>query len=98
MAKFLELSVELFTRKYLRKRNNRYALVERKSEAKECIFLKDKKCLVYKARPSQCQTFPWWKENLNTKESWESVARDCEGINDAAPMVPYSQIVQLLST
>ena len=94
MAEVLKISLDLFKRKYVRQRDNRYALVEKKNN--DCVFLKDKKCEVYKARPKQCQTFPWWKENLNTEKSWELAAENCEGINDQAPIVPYSQIVQLL--
>lgn len=95
MAETLHITVELFKRKYVRQRDNRYALVEKKSEGNACVFLNDNKCMVYKARPMQCRTFPWWKENLNSEESWKLAANYCEGINDQAPLVPYSQIVQI---
>ncbi len=98
MADFLHISVAAFKIKYIRRRDNRYALVEKKSQNNACIFLKDKKCLVYKARPKQCSTFPWWNELLKSEESWRFAAQSCEGINDSAPLVPYSQIVQLGST
>lgn len=96
MADFLNIPVELFKRKYIRSRDNRYALIEKKTANGdyECIFLKDKKCQVYKARPTQCRTFPWWKENLTTEESWKLAAKECEGISINAPLVPYSQIEQ----
>lgn len=98
MAEFLDISEQLFKRKYIRCRDNRFALVEKKSEngAVACIFLKDKKCTVYKARPTQCRTFPWWKENLNTEESWKLAAEECEGINLNAPLISYSEIRQSL--
>lgn len=96
IAKLLNISVELFKKKYLRQRDNRYALVEKKSQNHDCIFLKDKKCLIYQARPSQCRTFPWWRENLNTKESWKLASESCEGINEQAPLVSYEQIEKLL--
>lgn len=92
IAELLNISLELFKRKYVRQRDNRYALVEKKSENNACIFLKEKKCSIYEARPSQCRTFPWWKENLNSKESWDLAAQSCEGINEAATLVPYDQI------
>jgi uncharacterized protein len=100
MAAFLNIYIELFKRKYIRNRNNRFALIEKKNPNGDldCIFLKDKKCEVYQARPTQCRTFPWWKENLTSEDSWRLAAQDCEGINDAAPLVPYSQIVQLLQS
>lgn len=98
MAASLNISSELFKRKYIRRRDNRYALVEKKvgENQFDCIFLKDKKCEVYQNRPKQCRTYPWWKENLTTEESWRLAAEQCEGICDKAPLVPYSQIVQIL--
>jgi Fe-S-cluster containining protein len=99
MAKVMHLSEQTFKIKYVRNRNNRLALVEKKNEAGgyDCIFLKNKKCQIYQARPKQCQTFPWWKENLNTPESWKLAAQDCEGINDQAAAVPYETIKKNLS-
>jgi len=96
MAKLLNLSVELFKRKYLRQRDNRYALAEKKSQNHDCIFLKDKKCTIYQARPAQCRTFPFWKESLNSEESWKLASEACEGINEKAPLIPYSIIQELL--
>lgn len=100
MAATLNISLDLFKRKYIRNRDNRHALVEKRASNGdyECVFLKDKKCQIYLARPNQCRTFPWWQENLNTENSWKLAAEDCEGINNDAPLWPYSQIVQILST
>lgn len=97
MAQFLAISVELFKRKYVRKRDNRYALVEKKSQNNDCIFLKDKKCQIYHARPLQCRTFPWWKENLNSEESWQHAAQSCEGIHIDAPLVSHADIMDQLA-
>lgn len=98
MAKVLGISIDEFKRKYIRQRDNRYSLVEMKHRNYDCVFLRDNKCLVYQARPNQCRTFPWWKENLHCKESWEIASRSCEGINDQAPLVPYAEIQEALST
>lgn len=95
MAAALNVSLDLFKRKYIRQSDNRYALIEKKSQHFDCIFLKDRKCLVYQARPIQCRTFPWWKENLGSEESWKKASESCEGINEQAPLIPYSEIVQL---
>jgi Fe-S-cluster containining protein len=96
MAEVLNISLELFKRKYTRMRGNRYALIEKKvSEGQyDCIFLDGKKCQVYQNRPTQCRTFPFWRENLNTEESWRQAACECEGIHEKAPLIPYSQIVE----
>jgi uncharacterized protein len=95
IASHLGISLAQFKRKYVRQRHNRYALIEKRAENHACIFLEDSKCSIYPARPSQCRTYPWWKENLNSEESWKIASLFCEGINDEAPVVPYSQIVQL---
>lgn len=48
-----------------------------------CIFLKNGKCAVYEARPSQCRTFPYWKDILKDEEELERVAGYCKGIRTA---------------
>lgn len=97
MADAMDISLELFKRKYTRRRDNRYALVERKAPNGDydCIFLEGKKCRIYQQRPQQCRTYPWWPENLHSPDSWHEAALECEGINDQAPLVPYEQIIQL---
>lgn len=99
MAAFLGIALDLFKRKYMRRKDNRYALVEKKNQNNEfdCIFLKAKKCQIYQARPKQCRTYPFWRENLTSEESWESASNYCEGIHDDASLIPYSQILQFLT-
>jgi uncharacterized protein len=96
MAALLDLSVEEFSRRYLRQRDGRYALVELKSHNYDCVFLKDEKCQIYQVRPRQCRTFPWWKENLSSEQSWKETAERCEGINEEAPLVSYEEIQRVL--
>jgi uncharacterized protein len=70
----------------------RYSLLESKRTF-DCIFLKDKKCQIYGARPTQCRTYPWWPQNLRSQQVWEEVARTCEGINRPdAPLIPSETI------
>jgi Fe-S-cluster containining protein len=94
MADSLNISLDLFKRKYTRRRNNQYALTERKidEETYACIFLNGKQCGVYQNRPQQCKTYPFWPENIHTPEAWALTARECEGINKEAPVVPYEAI------
>ena len=93
MAQLLEISEKTFRELYLRKVGARLSLKEDPNSF-DCVFLKDKKlCQIYQARPTQCQTFPWWKENLKSQTDWEEVAKGCEGINHPdAPVIPLSQI------
>lgn len=99
MAAHLNLTEQAFKIRYIRNRSNRLALVEKKNAegVHECVFLKDKKCQIYQARPKQCRTFPWWKENLNSEESWKLAAESCEGINAEASLIPYSEIQKYMN-
>ena len=38
----------------------------------DCIFWQDG-CTVYKARPLQCRTFPFWKSTLSSQDAWENL-------------------------
>jgi len=46
-----------------------------------CNFLEsNNRCKIYDARPTQCKTWPFWRENL-TREEWEVVIKqNCPGI------------------
>lgn len=92
IATHLSIPADLFMRKYVRQKDNRYALIEKRNDNFSCVFLKDKKCEIYQVRPKQCRTYPWWQQNLNSSESWKLAATDCEGINDEAPLVPFEEI------
>lgn len=45
----------------------------------DCIFW-DGGCTVYKARPLQCRTFPFWPSIMANKNVWNATAVDCPGI------------------
>ncbi|MBR0155013.1 MAG: YkgJ family cysteine cluster protein, partial [Treponema sp.] len=56
------------------------ALVELKNY--DCIFWnKDSGCTAYGARPIQCSTYPFWSWILKDRDSWNSISKDCPGIN-----------------
>ena len=95
MALTLDMPLAIFKKRFIRSRDNRYTLIEKKNKNNkyDCIFLKNGKCEVYQNRPLQCRTFPWWQENLNSEESWCLAAVECEGINDQAPLVSYETIL-----
>jgi uncharacterized protein len=97
MAQHLLINVEYFMRKYIRRVGNRLALIELKKREYDCVFLHDRRCLVYEVRPRQCRTFPWWKENLSNEHSWESVAGLCEGIGPQGKLVPFATIQRIVN-
>ncbi len=93
MAEFLKISPEQFVQKYTRKVANRLALLEH-ARTYDCVFLKEGKiCTLYTARPTQCRTYPWWPENLESKKAWEEESKRCEGINhEEAPLISLGEI------
>ena len=96
MAATLNISLKEFIQHYTRQVDGELALKEY-PRTYDCIFLRDRKCMVYKARPKQCRTFPFWPENLESKEAWEAAAEHCEGIDhEHAPLIPLSEILKKL--
>ncbi|TWT57903.1 Flagellin N-methylase [Thalassoglobus neptunius] len=47
----------------------------------DCIFFDGEKrgCQIYPVRPAQCQTWPFWRVNIDTPEKWEETKRICPG-------------------
>jgi Fe-S-cluster containining protein len=88
LASHFSLSRDAFTRQYTRFVEGSYALLDEPG-SDACIFLKNKQCSVYEARPVQCRTFPWWIGNLRKKSDWLEAKTHCEGIEHKdAPLVP----------
>jgi len=78
LACFFGISLAAFNKQYCDRSGGRWKLKD--ANAGECIFLKDKRCSAYFARPTQCRTWPFWPEVLNAK-TWNSeVANFCPGI------------------
>lgn len=80
MAKHLNVSTSMFTKKYCDKRDDSYHLKEDPKNI-DCMFLKNKnRCSVYEARPTQCRTWPFWPEVMNAKTWSKEVASYCPGV------------------
>ena len=80
LSKSLNIDVDEFITKYLRKIGYRYSLKELEfGDGFRCIFFDtDKKqCSVYEFRPSQCRTFPFWE---HFKKNIREVEEECPGI------------------
>ncbi len=87
----LKLSRKDFLDKYTRLVYGRYSLIEKPNY--DCIFLKENRCSVYASRPKQCRQFPFWKDNISSKEAWEEAGLTCEGINHKdAPLLSPKEI------
>ncbi len=76
----LKTSQKKFIRNYCQKTDGYIHLKELKKNRGNCIFLIDKKCSVYKSRPTQCRTWPFWPENMNSKDWNNDIAKNCPGV------------------
>jgi Fe-S-cluster containining protein len=79
-SKYFKLSLKKFQDKYCQITDGFIHLIEKKKLEGNCIFLKDKRCSVYEGRPSQCRTWPFWNENMNSKIWSENISINCPGV------------------
>lgn len=78
LAEYRGETVEQFSRKFVRRVGNRHSLIEKPGG--DCIFWdKSIGCTVYPARPIQCQTWPFWPENIESVDDWSQVRAVCPG-------------------
>jgi len=78
VAKHLGMRVTEFRRRYMRKDGGRLSV--REEADGRCVFFEEGKCRIYRLRPVQCRTFPFWKWNVAKKENWDIVAGECPGV------------------
>lgn len=47
----------------------------------DCTFFDSatRRCTIYPVRPTQCRTWPFWRSNLRSPETWEQVRQTCPG-------------------
>ncbi len=77
IARLLAMDLMEFKRKYMKKVWRQY--VFNMPYKGGCIFLRDKKCTIYEARPEQCRTFPYWDELQASHENWKEIETFCQG-------------------
>ncbi len=95
LAEFRGETVEQFAAKFVRQVNDSYSLIEKPGG--DCIFWdKHAGCTVYPARPDQCQTWPFWPENVETPEDWDHVRSVCPGSGQGR-LYTVDEIVSSLS-
>jgi Fe-S-cluster containining protein len=78
LAEFLGLSREEFLRRHTTIDEGALLM---KMEPPDCMFLEDGRCGAYPARPAQCRTFPFWKENLKSRAAWIRLRAFCPGVD-----------------
>ena len=92
LAALLDMRTSSFTRAYCLKSGGSYEL---RSERNSCVFLRENMCSVYKARPGQCSSWPFWPENM-TKKAWrKEVVSFCPGVGTGRVYKP-AEIEEIL--
>ena len=78
MAAYLKKPLKTFRRHFTKVTDGVRHLIQPEG-TDDCLFLKDKRCTVYEARPTQCRTWPFWSENLSPKAWQKNVVAYCPG-------------------
>ena len=94
-SKYFSISISNFKSKYCVYTDGYIHLKEIYTNG-NCIFLKNKKCSVYKSRPTQCRTWPFWKENLNIKKWNKEITKFCPGIGKGKK-ISFKKIIQIVN-
>lgn len=62
----------------------------------DCTFFDGatRRCRIYPVRPRQCQTWPFWRSNLESPQAWTETSQGCPGIN-CGDLVPLEDVERL---
>ncbi len=94
-SRYFKISIKTFKKKYCQITDGFIHLTEKDELKGNCIFLKDKMCTVYKSRPSQCRTWPFWNDNMNTKIWNKDISVNCPGVGKGK-LISQKKIKKLL--
>lgn len=91
LAAAVAMEVPEFETRFVRRVGRRKSLVELPNG--DCVFFdrRTRRCTVYRQRPRQCRTWPFWESNLATPADWAQTCRDCPG-SGQGPTVPLEHI------
>jgi len=81
IAERFGISVEDCEAKFVREVGERKSLIEYPNG--DCVFYDrfHTNCKIYRDRPAQCRTWPFWASNLESEKEWEKISRTCPGCN-----------------
>tara|TARA_B100000686_G_C16606757_1_gene871609 strand:+ start:266 stop:685 length:420 start_codon:yes stop_codon:yes gene_type:complete len=92
-ANYIDVPLSWFKKEFLSLQGDLY-LIEVKDD-KPCPFLTDEGCAIHETKPSQCRTYPFWQENMESKNHWELTSVFCPGIGKG-PKITKKEITKCL--
>jgi Fe-S-cluster containining protein len=78
LAQLKGMKLTQFTAEYCELKDEVWRLKDGATD--DCVFLENKRCGVYDARPTQCRTWPFWPEVLNARTWTNEVQTFCPGV------------------
>jgi len=79
LSAYFGMGEETFRRKYVKHVDGSTVLHE--GDGTPCILFENNRCSAYPARPFQCRSFPFWRENIESEEHWREGTHVCPGVN-----------------
>ena len=93
-AEYLGISPAELKKTFLTRDDGKWVL-EVTADGTPCSFLTDTGCGIHDRKPKQCQSYPFWRENMDSKSMWKLVGGFCPGI-DVGPMIEIDTIKSFL--
>mgnify|MGYP003324120747 CR=1 FL=1 len=84
-AEYLGISPSELKETFLTRDDGKWVM-EVGADGTPCSFLTDTGCGIHNGKPKQCQSYPFWRENMDSKSMWKLVGGFCPGI-DVGPMI-----------
>ena len=91
-ARFVGLSARRFEERYVYR--TRHLLRFRKPPDKQCPFLEEGRCSIHPAKPTQCRTFPFWPELVESRAEWKRTGEYCPGIGKG-PLIQIGAAMEI---
>jgi len=77
----LGISKKWFLKRYMQRQHDIYQGIKLEKNGRCPFLLTGGLCKIYDVRPTQCKTYPYWPELVNSKSAWLAESKRCEGIN-----------------
>jgi uncharacterized protein len=91
-AAYVRMTPEAFEAKFVYR--TRHFLRLRKPRASQCHFLLDNGCSIHPAKPTQCRTFPFWPDLVESQRKWTATAKYCPGIGQG-PLIQIGTALEM---